>query len=101
MKTVLEKGGTFSGVNRKVQIKPTKWSDTPNGQVLTLLRRCSPLLAVGVVTHRLLLSRTQPLLDRYSTVAGDHGGACRLEVGGVAHRCGRGPGRPTRRAVSG
>jgi hypothetical protein len=26
VRTVLEQGGTFSGINRKVQLKPTKWS---------------------------------------------------------------------------
>lgn len=26
MRTVLEQGGTFAGINRKVQLKPTKWS---------------------------------------------------------------------------
>ena len=31
MKTVLEKGGKFDGVNRKVQIKPTKWIEVPGG----------------------------------------------------------------------
>jgi hypothetical protein len=29
VRTVLEQGGTFSGINRKVQLKPTKWS-TPS-----------------------------------------------------------------------
>lgn len=27
VRTVLEQGGTFSGINRKVQLKPTKWSN--------------------------------------------------------------------------
>lgn len=26
VRTVLEQGGTFAGINRKVQLKPTKWS---------------------------------------------------------------------------
>lgn len=26
---MLEQGGTFSGINRKVQLKPTKWSRRP------------------------------------------------------------------------
>lgn len=30
VRTVLEQGGTFAGINRKVQLKPTKWS-TPSG----------------------------------------------------------------------
>jgi len=32
MKAVLEKGGKFSGINRKVQIKPLKWSEALDGQ---------------------------------------------------------------------
>jgi hypothetical protein len=31
MKTVLEKGGKFEGINRKVQIKPTKWIEQADG----------------------------------------------------------------------
>lgn len=27
--TVLEQGGQFAGINRKVQLKPTKWSTPP------------------------------------------------------------------------
>jgi hypothetical protein len=30
VRTVLEQGGTFSGINRKVQLKPTKWSRRSN-----------------------------------------------------------------------
>lgn len=30
VRTVLEQGGTFSGINRKVQLKPTKWSTPSN-----------------------------------------------------------------------
>lgn len=29
VRTVLEQGGTFSGINRKVQLKPTKWGKKP------------------------------------------------------------------------
>ena len=29
MRTVLEQGGQFSGINRKVQLKPTKWGPPP------------------------------------------------------------------------
>jgi|LauGreSuBDMM15SN_2_FD.fasta_scaffold199198_1 hypothetical protein len=31
MKTVLEKGGKFEGINRKVQIKPIKWIEQADG----------------------------------------------------------------------
>eukprot|EP00879_Flechtneria_rotunda_P022005 GHRR01023207.1.p2 GENE.GHRR01023207.1~~GHRR01023207.1.p2 ORF type:complete len:405 (+),score=176.18 GHRR01023207.1:1563-2777(+) len=32
VRTVLEQGGTFSGINRKVQLKPTKWNRLPPKQ---------------------------------------------------------------------
>jgi hypothetical protein len=32
MKAVLEKGGHFSGINRKVQLKPTKWTRSAQSQ---------------------------------------------------------------------
>lgn len=32
MKTVLEQGGHFTGINRKVQLKPLKWGAPPEGQ---------------------------------------------------------------------
>ena len=31
VQTVLEAGGSFAGVNRKVQLKPTKWSEPEEG----------------------------------------------------------------------
>eukprot|EP01138_Halocafeteria_seosinensis_P009466 gb/GECG01009674.1/.p1 GENE.gb/GECG01009674.1/~~gb/GECG01009674.1/.p1 ORF type:complete len:1580 (+),score=253.46 gb/GECG01009674.1/:1-4740(+) len=54
VKAVLEKGGQFSGINRKVQIKPTKWAafegnDTvgsPNEMGSVDTQGCSPSLNV-------------------------------------------------------
>ena len=42
MKTVLEKGGKFEGINRKVQIKPTKWIEQADGvpEVPLILHAC-------------------------------------------------------------
>ena len=31
LQTVLEQGGSFAGINRKVQIKPLKWSQPEEG----------------------------------------------------------------------
>jgi hypothetical protein len=45
MKSVLERGGGFSGINRKVQLKPLKW-DAPafsNDELQSKLKLFSPL----------------------------------------------------------
>ena len=45
IKAVLEKGGKFEGINRKVQIKPTKWIEQPDGPPevrLSLYFTCLP-----------------------------------------------------------
>ena len=48
MKDVLEKGGHFSGINRKVQLKPTKWKDAER----TSVSECLLVLKWGgVLTH--------------------------------------------------
>ena len=48
LQTVLEHGGGFAGINRKVQLKPTQWSETdpklPTEALLILKHG-------GVLTH--------------------------------------------------
>ncbi len=50
VKTVLEQGGHFSGVNRKAQLKPLKWSTDEEGKPF-----CVEALLIlkhgGVLTH--------------------------------------------------
>ena len=51
--TVLEAGGSFAGVNRKVQLKPTKWSEPEEGSA-EQPRITEALLILkhgGVLTH--------------------------------------------------
>mmetsp|Transcript_36118 Transcript_36118/g.91148 ORF Transcript_36118/g.91148 Transcript_36118/m.91148 type:complete len:1152 (-) Transcript_36118:379-3834(-) len=51
VRTVLEQGGHFSGINRKAQLKPTRWADSANGEP----RRCVEAMLIlkhgGVLTH--------------------------------------------------
>ena len=51
--TVLEAGGSFAGVNRKVQLKPTKWTEPEEGS--TEQPRVMEALLIlkhgGVLTH--------------------------------------------------
>lgn len=53
MQTVLEQGGSFAGINRKVQIKPLKWSQPEEGS--TEEPRVTEALLIlkhgGVLTH--------------------------------------------------
>lgn len=53
VQTVLEAGGSFAGVNRKVQLKPTKWSEPEEGS--TEQPRITEALLIlkhgGVLTH--------------------------------------------------
>ena len=53
MQTVLEAGGSFAGVNRKVQLKPTKWSEQEEGssEPPRLLEALLILKHGGVLTH--------------------------------------------------
>lgn len=51
--TVLEQGGSFAGINRKVQIKPLKWSQPEEGSKAEP-RVTEALLILkhgGVLTH--------------------------------------------------
>ena len=51
--TVLEAGGSFAGVNRKVQLKPTKWTEPEEGSA-EQPRVVEALLILkhgGVLTH--------------------------------------------------
>ena len=53
VQTVLEAGGSFAGVNRKVQLKPTKWSEPEEGSA-EQPRITEALLILkhgGVLTH--------------------------------------------------
>ena len=53
LQTVLEQGGSFAGINRKVQIKPLKWSQPQEGSK-TEPRVTEALLILkhgGVLTH--------------------------------------------------
>ncbi|CAK0787238.1 hypothetical protein CVIRNUC_010454 [Coccomyxa viridis] len=53
VRTVLEAGGSFAGVNRKVQLKPTKWSEPEEGSA-EQPRITEALLILkhgGVLTH--------------------------------------------------
>lgn len=53
VQTVLEQGGSFAGINRKVQIKPLKWSQPEEGS--TEEPRVTEALLIlkhgGVLTH--------------------------------------------------
>ena len=53
LQTVLEQGGSFAGINRKVQIKPLKWSQPEEGS--TEEPRVTEALLIlkhgGVLTH--------------------------------------------------
>lgn len=53
IKTVLEQGGQFAGINRKVQLKPLRWSVPEEGS--TEPPRCEEALLIlkhgGVLTH--------------------------------------------------
>lgn len=53
MQTVLEAGGSFAGVNRKVQLKPTKWSEPEEGSTEQphLVEALLILKHGGVLTH--------------------------------------------------
>jgi len=50
VRTVLEQGGHFSGINRKAQLKPTRWTEGEGG-----VKRCTEALLIlkhgGVLTH--------------------------------------------------
>lgn len=52
MQTVLEQGGQFAGINRKVQLKPLKWSNEDDA---SLEKHCTEALLIlkhgGVLTH--------------------------------------------------
>jgi inositol hexakisphosphate/diphosphoinositol-pentakisphosphate kinase len=45
VKTVLEQGGQFAGINRKVQLKPLRWEDSTCVEALLILKHG------GVLTH--------------------------------------------------
>ena len=53
LQTVLEQGGSFAGINRKVQVKPLKWSQPEEGSKEE--PRCTEALLIlkhgGVLTH--------------------------------------------------
>ncbi len=51
--TVLEAGGSFAGVNRKVQLKPTKWSELEEGSTEQphVVEALLILKHGGVLTH--------------------------------------------------
>jgi inositol-hexakisphosphate/diphosphoinositol-pentakisphosphate 1-kinase len=55
MKTVLEQGGQFSGINRKVQLKPIRWAAPPEGAATDSRPRVAEALLIlkhgGVLTH--------------------------------------------------
>ena len=53
VQTVLEAGGSFAGVNRKVQLKPTKWSEPEEGSTEPphLVEALLILKHGGVLTH--------------------------------------------------
>lgn len=62
VQTVLEQGGSFAGINRKVQIKPLKWSQPEEEPRVT-----EALLILkhgGVLTHA---GRQQVLISSTST----------------------------------
>ncbi|GAB4823839.1 hypothetical protein N2152v2_010885 [Parachlorella kessleri] len=53
MKTVLEQGGQFAGINRKVQLKPVKWSspEEGSGEAPRVTEALLILKHGGVLTH--------------------------------------------------
>ena len=53
MQTVLEQGGSFAGINRKVQIKPLKWSQPEEGskEEPRVVEALLILKHGGVLTH--------------------------------------------------
>jgi hypothetical protein len=54
MKTVLEQGGQFAGINRKVQLKPLRWSAPPeegSGEQARCVEALLILKHGGVLTH--------------------------------------------------
>lgn len=65
-------GGHFSGINRKAQLKPLKWSDRdPDGGI----PRCTEALLIlkhgGVLTHAGLAGSVSPLRELCGVTAGD------------------------------
>lgn len=62
MQTVLEQGGHFAGINRKVQLKPTQWSEEGGGGDSRITEALLILKHGGVLTHagrqQVLLSST-------------------------------------------
>ncbi|KAK9799737.1 hypothetical protein WJX73_006464 [Symbiochloris irregularis] len=53
VKTVLEQGGQFAGINRKVQLKPVRWSTPPEGsdEAPRIIEALLILKHGGVLTH--------------------------------------------------
>ena len=53
LQTVLEQGGSFAGINRKVQIKPLKWSQPEEGskEEPRVVEALLILKHGGVLTH--------------------------------------------------
>uniref|UniRef100_A0A1D1ZXV8 Inositol hexakisphosphate and diphosphoinositol-pentakisphosphate kinase n=1 Tax=Auxenochlorella protothecoides TaxID=3075 RepID=A0A1D1ZXV8_AUXPR len=54
VKTILEQGGQFAGINRKVQLKPLRWASPAEGEPAARPRVAEALLILkhgGVLTH--------------------------------------------------
>ena len=55
VQTVLEQGGQFAGINRKVQLKALRWAPPPEGAPPDAKPRCVEALLIlkhgGVLTH--------------------------------------------------
>lgn len=53
VQTVLEHGGSFAGVNRKVQLKPVRWAPPPEGssEQPRIVEALLILKHGGVLTH--------------------------------------------------
>ena len=75
--TVLEAGGSFAGVNRKVQLKPTKWSEPEEGsaeqqritEALLILKHGGVLTHAGRQLARAALSHSSPVTAALSCPA--------------------------------
>eukprot|EP00951_Prasinocladus_malaysianus_P007345 scaffold52827_cov30-Prasinocladus_malaysianus.AAC.1 len=68
VKTILEQGGHFSGINRKAQLKPLKWVDGDNpGDPPRCVEALLILKHGGVLTHAGKPIHPLPILDNKKT----------------------------------
>jgi inositol hexakisphosphate/diphosphoinositol-pentakisphosphate kinase len=86
MQTVLEAGGSFAGVNRKVQLKPTIWTEPEEGST-EQPRVVEALLILkhgGVLTHA-GRQQVRDLPDYQGSAHGKHADPCCQAVGAVSY----------------